>query len=262
MCPGVRVLILPVFLAGCASTDVIPTSRKQPGVDLALRKQIELGVGYLKKGDYRRAKDKLDRALEIDPGSGEAHTTLGLLFQLEGEYELAEHYFKAALSHEPGLTRARNNYAAFLFSRQRYEEAVDQLTTASEDRFYVNRVAVFENLGVAYRHLGDTTGAEQAFLKATRLDPKQPRALLELAEIRSGQGNHVEARDLYRRHLEVARHSSKSLWLCIRLSRVFRDKDEEASCGLALENIHPASPEYKEYKNTKSNGRHGDVEDG
>ncbi len=241
-------VMLAVSLAACTTTETVtPLPEKQPEMGKVLEKQIELGVGYLRRGDYQRAKDKLTRALEIDPKSGVAHTTFGLLFQLEGEYELAERYFKAAIRHQPELTQARNNYGAFLFSQKRYHEAVEQLSIAAEDRFYVNRASVFENLGVAYLRIGNAEGAEQAFLRATQLNPDQARALLELGEIRFQQRNYVAARDLYYRHTRSARHSPRSLWLCVRVSRIFQNADEEASCGLALKNIYPASDEYQAY---------------
>ncbi len=239
--------LLAILLAGCASEQTLP---EQPRVDQneVLQKQLELGVGYLRNGEYQRAKEKLTRALEIDPKSATAHTTFGLVFQLEGEPELAEQYFKTAIRLDSQLTQARNNYGAFLFAEKRYHEAVEQLSAASENRFYPNRAVVFENLGVAYRRIGDMEGADYAFGRAVQLNPDQARALLELAEIRFDQQNYVQSRDFYRRHTLVARQSPRSLWLCIRVARIFRDEDEEASCELVLKNIYPASEEYRMYQ--------------
>ena len=120
-----------------------------------VQRQIDLGIGYLRQGDYQRAKEKLNRALEIDPKNGTVHATFGLLFQLEGEYELAERYFRDAVRYDPNSAQARNSFGAFLFARERYSEAVEQLKLAAENRFYQNRPIVFENLGVAYLRLND-----------------------------------------------------------------------------------------------------------
>ncbi|MDZ7683887.1 MAG: helix-turn-helix domain-containing protein [Gammaproteobacteria bacterium] len=136
----------------------------------------------------------------------------------------------------PNSTRARNNYGAFLFAQERYRDAIDHLEKASEDRYYEGRPTVFENLGVSYLRIGEREKAEQAFDRAVALNPDQPRALLELAKIRFERQEYVPARQMYRRYQQVSNQNAKSLWLCIRLARVFENENEEASCALALRN--------------------------
>jgi type IV pilus assembly protein PilF len=236
-----------VLLSGCASSTDNKTDSPPQNPEM-LQRHLDLGIGYLRQGDYQRAKEKLNKALEIDPKNGVVHATFGVLFQLEGENDLAEKYFKNAVRYDPDSAQARNSYGAFLFADKRYKEAVEQLEIASENRFYVNRPTVFENLGVAYTRLGDLESADYAFTRAVQLNPEQARALVELAQIRFEQRKYTEARQLYTRHARVAQTSPKTLWLCIRLARIFGDHNEEASCGEALEGIYPASDEYRKYK--------------
>ena len=221
-----------------------------------LQRHLEAGVGYLRNRDYARARDKLNRALEIDPESVPVHTAVGLLFQLEGEAALAERHFNTAIRHgeaggkrhDEALTQAHNNYGAFLFSLHRYDEAVAQLTIAAGNQFYMNRASVFENLGVAHARAGEPEGAVAALTRAIRLNPEQPRALLELAEIRFDEQDYAEAGELYHRHTQVTAHSPASLWLCIRVSAALGHLDEAASCELALKNLYPASEEFNLYR--------------
>ena len=213
-----------------------------------VQRHLDLGIGYIRNGDYPRAKEKLNRALGIEPKNASVHATFGLLFQLEGEFELAEKYFAKAIRYDPESARARNLYGAFLFSEERYLEAIEQLVKASDNRFYPNRPSVFENLGVAYSKINDEGRAERAYIRAIQLNPEQTRALLELAVIRFKQQNYVESRDFYRRHVATAPKSPKALLLCARLARVFRQYNEEASCAEALEGIYPLSEEYREYR--------------
>ncbi|MEX0942182.1 MAG: type IV pilus biogenesis/stability protein PilW [Pseudomonadales bacterium] len=240
------IAILMLMLAGCVSE----TSQSNRAESKAKQVQslVDLGVGYLRNGEYARAKENLTRALEINPNSPLAHNTLALVFQLEQEYEAAEDHFKIAIKTDPKFTRARNNYGAFLFERGRYRDAIVQLEQASEDRFYAGRSTVFENLGVAHTRLGNSAEAERAFERSVALNPEQPRALLELGLIRLEQQRFVESRELYRRHARVAPQSARGLFLCVRVSRVFKDNNEEASCALALKNVFPGSNEYKKYR--------------
>ena len=248
-----------VSISGCVS--------KQPDADARhdlLQGQLDLGVGYMQNQDYPRAKDKLNRALEIDPASAPVHTTLGLLFQLEGENALAEQHFKTAIAHDGALAQARNNYGAFLYSQQRYEESVAQFSIAAKDKFYINRAVVFENLGAVYVTLNDPINAEDAFLTAIRLNPGQPRALLELAEIRFNGGHYGESGELYHRHLRLASDSARSLWLCIRLSDelpISSEADTGTDCQSTLENIYPTSKEYGFYLNSPHNKSRMNVQD-
>ncbi|MCZ6502349.1 MAG: type IV pilus biogenesis/stability protein PilW [Gammaproteobacteria bacterium] len=242
------ILFLGLFLLSGCVTETTGRQKKEVDREDVVEKLINLGVGYLNQGDYSRAKVNLRKALDIDSRSILAHTMFGVLFEREGEDQLAEEHFRKAIRFDPDFSLARNNYGGFLFAQGRFEEAVEQLLAATDDRFYLKRPHAFENLGVSYLSLGETVKAEEAFVRAVELNFSQSRALLELANIRFDQQNFVESRSLYRRHRSVSGQSARSLWLCVRLARVFDDKDQGASCSLLLKNIFPASDEYKQYK--------------
>lgn len=239
-------LLIVLLIAACATNNNLikaPADRDQQ-----VKALVDLGVGYLKNQDYPRAKDNLNKALELDPNSAEAHNALALVFQLEQEYGEAEEQFKMAIRSDPGFTRARNNYGAFLFGQKKYDEAIKQLKIAAEDQYYSERPTVFENLGISYLRTGDKDAAEKAFLRAIALNPRQARSLLELAEMRMDQRKYADARNLFARFESVSQDNATSLWLCVRLARIFKDSNKEASCSLALKNIYPTSPEYKAYE--------------
>jgi type IV pilus assembly protein PilF len=209
-----------------------------------------LGIGYIRNGEYDRAKEKLSKALEIDPDSAEVYNALGLLYQVQGESKLAEEHYRKAIKQDSEFTQARNNFGAFLFEQGRYKAAIKQLERAAEDPQYRSRSQVFENLGRCYLQTGYMEKAENAFTRAVNLNPRQPRALLELGVIQFDQQEFVSSRKYFQRHLEVSRQSARSLWLGIRLARRFGDKDDEASYSLMLKNIFPASDEFKQYMAT------------
>ena len=244
------IVLLGLFLVTGCVTETTGIQKKEVDPQELAEKLINLGVGYLNQGDYTRAKVNLRKALDIDSRSALAHTMFGVLFEREGEDRLAEEHFKKAIRIDPDFSLARNNYGGFLFAQGRFEDAVRQLIAATNDRFYLKRPHAFENLGVSYLSLGETVKAEEAFVRAVELNFSQSRALLELANIRFDQRNFVESRRLYQRHASVSGQSARSLWLCVRLARVFDDTDQEASCALLLRNIFPASDEYKQYAKT------------
>ncbi len=238
-----------LLTVGCVSTDnrVVPVNEQE-----VADRAIELGVAYLRQGDYTRAKDNLMKALAIDEGSARAHNTLAIVFQQEREFELAERYFLRAISLDPELIAARNNYGAFLYARARPEEAVTQLRIATEDRFYERRAQAFENLGVAYLALGDQDAARAAFERATALDARLPRTLLELATLNFKEQDYTRARDFFLRHRALSADSSRSLYLCTQIYDIFLESNQRDQCAADLIRIFPASEGAKALREASS----------
>lgn len=209
---------------------------------------VQLGIGYLRKGNRQQARFNLLKALDIDERSGSAHNAMALLYQLEKENALAEEHFRKAIRYEPELTRVKNNYGVFLYRQQRYEEAYKQFLIASEDINYNRRGRVFLSLGQIAQHLGKVQEAEEAWEKSINLNPKLAEPYLELAGVHFKAGDYPKAKRYLDRYDALSRPSPRGLWLSVRLERAFGNKDGEASKGLALKNMFPYSKENLEYK--------------
>jgi type IV pilus assembly protein PilF len=246
---GLFILVMTLLLTGCV-TQVQQSGRQVGNNEEQVQALVELGVGYIRNQQYPRAKENLSKALDIDPDSPIIHNLFGLIFQLEGESDLADEFFLESLKLDPEFSTARNNYGAFLYEQGRYVEAVQQLEICAEDRLYGSRAQVFENLGVSYLKLDRAEDADAALVRSLLLNPSQVRASLELADIRFGQRNYSEARQLLLRHGKVSQPSPRSLWLGIQLARIYSKSDDEASLALALKNIFPTSKEYQLFKDS------------
>ena len=61
---------------------------------------------------------------------------------------MAEAQFRVALKADPTLSRVRNNFAAFLYSQDRFSKAEREFATVNEDTFYRSRPMAFLNLGL------------------------------------------------------------------------------------------------------------------
>ena len=160
------VLGLSLLLAGCVTTGDKP---RKVDPEAARDAYIQLGIGYLQKGETERAKQPLSEALKLDPRSASANMVLALVFQQEGEYPAAEQHFRAALSADPANARILNNYGAFLLDRERYAEALSYFQKAAEDTLYSERSRVFENMGITYMRMGDAASAREN-IRFGRLD--------------------------------------------------------------------------------------------
>lgn len=242
-------------LAGCVTTEeTVFTEKASP--EKTLEKRVELARKYIGQGDWENAKRNLQEASAIDPKNAEVHEAFALVYQSTGEYGFAEESYKTAIKIDKNFSRARNNYAVFLFSQQRYEDAEKQLEFVVQDPLYNARPRAFINLGLCRLQLFDPTGAEDAFRRALSMDRGNTMALLEVAELRYNADDIPNASryfETYRR--SVRQQSSRALWLGIRISRKQGDLNAEGSYVLALTNLYPNSGEYQAYLRTIQSGR-------
>src|SRR5260221_14598339 len=70
--------------------------------------------------------------------------------------------------------------------------------------------------------------AEEFFVRALRLEPDDPAALLYMGQIRYRQGNMTDARRLVSRHNKLVTPTAESLWLALRLERKGGGRGPEA----------------------------------
>ena len=91
------------------------------------------GVTRESREAFSRARRHVDRALEIDPRSSDAHTARGnLLMQVDFDWPSAEVELREALDLNPNNSAAHFWYRSLLTVLQRYPEAKDQLEAGFE----------------------------------------------------------------------------------------------------------------------------------
>jgi type IV pilus assembly protein PilF len=248
----VRLLVaLPVLLlalSGCIRhTEGGFTEQASP--EKALQQRVALARQYIGEGNWDDAKRNLEAAAAIDDTSPEVYEAFALVYQSTGEYELAEESFERAIKLDRKFSRARNNYAAFLFSQERFDEAEAQLERVVADTLYGARPQAFINLGLCRLRLFKPVEAEQAFMRGLAMDRDNAIALLEVAHLRFEAGDVDNASRFYEGYRAAVRQqSSRGLWLGIRIARATGDKNAESSFALALRNLFPQSIEYMAYQ--------------
>jgi len=238
------------LLVGCiTTTESVFTEEASP--QKALERRVSLARQYIGEGNWEAAKRNLKTAAEIDANNAEVFEAFGLVYQSTGEYELAEENFKKSVSLDKKCSRCRNNYAAFLYSQERYKDAEEQLAYVVKDTLYTGRPNAFVNLGLCQLKLFNTQGAEESFVRALAMDRTNQIALLEVAQLRFEAQDYPTATRYYDTYRTVARQQSAAgLLLGIRLAQADGDRDSEASYALALGNRFPDSAEYQAYRRT------------
>jgi type IV pilus assembly protein PilF len=247
-------LLLLAALPACVTTEEsVFTNEAAP--NKALLTRVELARRYIGEQNWEDAKRNLKIANNINPDSPEVHEAFALVYQSTGEDELAEISFKRAIALRPNFSRARNNYAAFLYSDGRFKDAEEQLEVVITDVLYESRPQAFINLGLCRVQLGDLAGAKIALVRALTMDRNNLLAILEMANVEYGLHNWYEAeRYLIAFHSLTKRQSPRVLWLGIRVAYELKDKDAVASKALALTSMFPKSGEYQAYQQALRSG--------
>jgi len=215
---------------------------------IAVQRYVQLGLEYIKRDDLQRARKHLDRALEINDKDASANAALGLIYHQEGEFKTAESLFLQALETDPEFTRGRSYYGAFLYSSERYQEALEQFLLASEDTKHEGRSQVFSNMALCHLKLEQTEQAIQAYTKTLRLDRYNGIALSGITELLIQTNNYERAQHYYNRLVRLIRekdmqHSAQSLWLGIRVAHYFGSKRQENGLVMLLNEMFPGSVE-------------------
>ena len=252
---GRLLLVVLVFLAlpACVTTTSGGFTPEASDED-ALDDYIQLAVAYYEANDMAGARRHINKALAIHNRSFEVYNILALVHQREGDLDLADEVFQRAVRLDGSNSRARNNYAAFLFAQQRYEDAYEQLAIVAGDTTYEGRAIAFENLGRSALRMGNIEAAANAFQRALQLNGNLYVSTLELAQIRFDQGDYAGARTLYNQYLTTKEfysipHTARSLWIGIQVEGHYQNTDVVDGFVRLLTALFQDSPEYQLYQN-------------
>ncbi|GAA5214516.1 type IV pilus biogenesis/stability protein PilW [Corallincola platygyrae] len=247
------VLLLSVItLGGCVTETTYPDRDKnaqpsEPDSLSAAKARIALGLRYLKNGDYDQAKFNLTKALDHSPNNIEANYTMGYYYQVVKENELAEDYYKRAISLDSSNGDVRNTYGVFLCSQNRFEEAELQFLKAVESKTYFKVADSYENAALCARSNGQPDKAVEYFDKALTHAPNRAKSLLGLSELSWENGDRKRSESLLTRYHKSYSFSARSTYLALLQAYAKGDVMAEKKYGGILTAKFPASEQAKKY---------------
>jgi len=151
-----------------------------------------------------KAKAAAMRAVEIDDGLAQAWASLAAIrWWYEWDWSGAEEAYIRAIELNPNYANAHEGYAMLLSARSRFDEAVVQITKASDLDPLSLIIAV--HAGWPHYFARDYEAATRRFRKALELDEHFIPAHGWLGMALGQQGKYGEAIDTFRRALEVER---------------------------------------------------------
>ena len=138
---------------------------------------------------YPPAEAAAQAALARDSNSAEAHTVLGsVLFRYRWDYAGAEREFRQALAADPAAAPAHHDYAWFLVSLGRPDEALAEIRRAQA--LQPLSLRAMADVGWVLYRVGRTAEAIAAMRRLLDLEPgfTAARQCLERALVRAGRG--------------------------------------------------------------------------
>jgi TolB-like protein/Tfp pilus assembly protein PilF len=127
------------------------------------------------------AQSAIDKALEIDPQLGEAHTSLGMLQYNFSDEKAAEQSYRKAIELAPNYPRSYHWYSVLLRAQGRDQEAFEMISTAAQ--LDPLSPIIRMNLAVDLRIQGRNEEALEELEKIIEIDPAFPGAYDAMATI-------------------------------------------------------------------------------
>lgn len=188
------------LLLGCSSS---PERDEGKANRRAAELNTQLGQGYMNRGEYEIALDKLKKAVRADDDFAPAHTMLAVLYEQIGETDLAGRHYREAVRADPEDGNVNNNYGAYLCRTGKAEEAEKYFLNTLEDPFYRTPEVSMANAGSCALEAGQREKAESYLRRSLGYEPGFADALLVMAALKYEQGSYLAARGFMQRY-EVA----------------------------------------------------------
>jgi len=244
-----------VLLAGC---DSMPTSSPtEPVADSGTivgdvsdprnraKVHTELAGLYFGRGNMAVALEELRIATAADPSYALAYSMFGLVYMELRENQLAQSNFERALRLAPNDPDINHNYGSFLCQTGKEADSIKYFLQAVRNPLYPTPWRSYSAAGVCSQRKGNAKDAEEFFLRALRLEPDEPTALVQLGQIRYKQGSLEDARKLVSRFNKIGDPTAESLWLALRIERKLGERVAESSYATQLRRRFSGSREYQ-----------------
>lgn len=233
--------ILAAALTGCVSAGPEPIAK--PNMERAAKINVQLGVDYMRQGKRDLAMQKLQKALEQNPDSAEAHNAVALLYWQTGDLDKADENFQEALDLDDSDPMVANNYGTFLCQQGRPKESIEYFMQAAQDPNYAQPEGAWSNAGVCAHKASDLAGAEKYLRKALGINPQYASALSEMASVSLDEKKFLQARAFLQRLSTQGALDARGLLLGYKIEHALGNDTEAKDYATKLRAKYPGSSE-------------------
>jgi len=219
-----------------------PGSRE--AIDQAAAVNTELALAYMREGNLKAAREKIDKALQQDARTANTQMAAGFVYDKLGDKKKALSHFEQAVKlggkDNPDVVA---NAAVYFCMNGEPKRGEQYMLQAAASPLNARPYVAYTNAGLCARGDGRPKDAEQSFRKALARNPKQPDALMQMAELAQEAGNGLQARAFLERYTDVAPVTAATLWLGRNIELGLGDAAQAARYSQRLKNEFPTSEE-------------------
>jgi type IV pilus assembly protein PilF len=239
---------LALALAACTTTEMQPApGASKPDLKEAARLNTQLGIDYMRKGQFDIALEKLEKALEQDDELGIAHSAIALVYQRKGETKLAGKHYREALDLNADDPVTLNNFGIFLCGQGEPEEAEKIFVRAAKHRDNTRADDAWANAGVCLHNTPKARDRAEGYLReALQRNPNHANALAQMAQISYDKKDYLRARAFLQRYELNGRATAQTLWLAARTERALGDHAMARSYERRLRSEFPGTVEAEQ----------------
>lgn len=242
---------------GCASSNQTIKNRE---LSITTR---ELGEKYMLEGNYPKAINELNKAIELNPKDYIAQYDLGLSFRARAKntnnptsksnfIELAVKHYKTALDINPDYSIARNNLGNAYMDQGKYDEAIECYKAVTKDLVYTTPYYPLSNLGWAYYNKKEFGLAEKYYLDALNLQPRFLLAMLGLGRTYIAMGRISDATGVLEKAAEIYPQTPE---IYLDLAKAYQAAKNNKNALAAYQKVIELAPKsllaYKAHKEIK-----------
>jgi type IV pilus assembly protein PilF len=197
----------------------------------------------MRENNLAAARDKIEKSLQQNPHTAKTQMAAGFIYDRLGDKRKANSHYEQAVKLGKDDPDVLNNAAVYFCRTGQYKRGEQYLVQAAGSALYRTPDVAYTNAGRCARADQRPKDAEQYFRKALAVNPKQPDALWQMAELAQEGGNGLQARAFLERRDAVAPATSATLWLGRSIELALGDKNQAARYAERLKNEFPTSAE-------------------
>jgi type IV pilus assembly protein PilF len=241
----IAVLVLAVLAAtGCVSTTTT-NAPPESDDDNAAEYNYQLGARYYQNESYDLARDRLQRAVELDPRLARAHMMLGMTFEALDNLRLATASYKESIRVAPRDFTILNAYAVFLCRQSDYAGAGKYFERSANHPENDDAEQTLTNAGLCMLQKPDVGAAEGFFRAALERKSTYGEALLQLCLLKYRQQEYLSARAFLQRFMSANKSTAGVLFLAAEIEGKLGNEDGRTEFVNQLLREYPESPEAR-----------------
>lgn len=234
-------LIVAGLITGCVTKVVNSDGSLQPTVidkEKLSDTYVNLALEYQKHNAPQVALDRVNLAVDANSNNARAFMVRAMIYQQLNKPNAAEDDFKKSISLRKEYPDAYVNYASFLCSQKRYDEAMDKFAIALNDPLYFTPEIGYYNRGQCYNKQKLYTEANADFMQSLMYKNAPADSFLALARLQYEQKNYLLAKYYIDKYNDT--QTPESLWLHIQILQALLDNGTDVV----------RNREYTSYRNT------------